>query len=98
MTELGIESDDFIAIEGEDGVAVVRVRPGRAGERQRGIVGIDGQTRKAMGARVDRLVRVGYPFNPLPVSGTTTSSSSSRTPRSRYVRSAAGATAHVDSV
>ncbi|QSG13652.1 ATPase of the AAA+ class, CDC48 family [Halapricum desulfuricans] len=58
MTELGVESGDFVTIRGETGTAVVRVRPGRAGKQQRGIVGIDGQTRKSTGARIDQLARV----------------------------------------
>jgi len=58
MDELGVDSDDFVTIQGEEGAAVVRVREGRAGERQRGVIGIDGQTRKHTGARLDRLVRV----------------------------------------
>ncbi|MBX0294592.1 CDC48 family AAA ATPase [Haloarcula nitratireducens] len=58
MAELGIENGDFVAIEGEKGATVVRVRQGQAGERQRGIVGIDGQTRKTIGARLDRLASV----------------------------------------
>ncbi|MFC7078691.1 CDC48 family AAA ATPase [Haloarcula halophila] len=58
MSELGIEPGDFVTIEGEDGTAVARARPGQAGERQRGIVGIDGQTRKTIGARLDQLVSV----------------------------------------
>jgi transitional endoplasmic reticulum ATPase len=58
MTELGVESGDFVTIEGETGTAVARVRPGRAGKQQRGIIGIDGQTRKSTGARLDQLARV----------------------------------------
>ncbi|MFC7026454.1 hypothetical protein ACFQH8_00775 [Halomicroarcula sp. GCM10025710] len=45
-------------MEGKTGTAVVRVRQGQAGERQRGIIGIDGQTRKTIGARLDRIVSV----------------------------------------
>jgi transitional endoplasmic reticulum ATPase len=56
MSELGVEDGDFVAIDGESGTAIVRARPGRSGERQRRIVGIDGQTRKAIGARIDQLV------------------------------------------
>ncbi|MFC6863894.1 CDC48 family AAA ATPase [Halomicroarcula sp. GCM10025817] len=58
MSELGIDSGEFVRIDGDGGTAVVRVRPGQTGERQRGILGIDGQTRKAIGARLDRLVSV----------------------------------------
>ena len=58
MSELAIENGDFVTIEGESGTAVVRVQQGRAGERQRGIIGIDGQTRKTIGARLDRIVSV----------------------------------------
>jgi hypothetical protein len=58
MSDLGVEDGDFVTIAGESGTAVVRVRPGRAGERQHGIVGIDGQTRQKIGARLDRLVSV----------------------------------------
>ncbi|MFC4451241.1 CDC48 family AAA ATPase [Halorussus aquaticus] len=58
MEELGVSNGDFVTIEGEDGTAVARVRPGRSGERQWGVVGIDGQTRKTTGARIDQLVRV----------------------------------------
>ena len=58
MTELGVESGDFVTIRGETGTAVARVRPGRVGKQQRGIVGIDGQIRKSTGARLDQLAQV----------------------------------------
>ena len=46
---------------------------------------------------LSRTTPAGYVFSPLPVSGTTTSSSRPTTPRSRYASSAAGATAQVGS-
>jgi transitional endoplasmic reticulum ATPase len=58
MAELHLSSDDFVTIKGEAGTAVARVREGQSGERQRGVVGIDGQTRKTTGARIDQLVQV----------------------------------------
>jgi transitional endoplasmic reticulum ATPase len=58
MDELGVSQGDFVTIQGADSAAVARVQPGRVGERQRGVVGIDGQTRKAIGARLDQLVTV----------------------------------------
>ena len=58
MEELGVANGDFVTIRGEEGTAVARVRSGRAGDRQWGVVGIDGQTRKTTGARIDQLVRV----------------------------------------
>jgi transitional endoplasmic reticulum ATPase len=58
MEELGVSADDFVAIEGESGTAVARVRPGRAGERQRDVIGIDGQIRKVIGTRIDQIVAV----------------------------------------
>lgn len=56
MTELGVTDGDFVTIRGAEGTAVVRVRPGQAGEQQRGVIGIDSQTRKQTGAGLDRLV------------------------------------------
>jgi len=58
MAELDLSSGDFVTIQGEEGTAVTRVRPGQAGERQRGVVGIDGQTRKTTGVRIDQLVEI----------------------------------------
>ena len=59
MADLGVENGDFIRIKGDSGTAVLRVRAGRRRERQHGIIGIDGQTRKAIGTRIDQLIRVG---------------------------------------
>jgi transitional endoplasmic reticulum ATPase len=58
MTELGVTDGEFVAIEGETGTAIARVRQGQVSDRQRGVVGIDSQTRKATGTRIDQLVDV----------------------------------------
>ncbi|WP_440764805.1 CDC48 family AAA ATPase [Natronorubrum sp. DTA7] len=58
MKELGVSDGDFVAIQSEAGTAVVRVRSGRSGDRLRGVVGIDGQTRKTIGTRIDQFVQV----------------------------------------
>jgi transitional endoplasmic reticulum ATPase len=58
MAELGVTDGEFVAIEGEAGVAIARVREGQVRDRQRGVVGIDSQTRKATGTRIDQFVEV----------------------------------------
>jgi len=58
MEDLGVATDDFVTIQGESGTAVARVRPGRSGDFQRDVVGIDGQIRKTIGTRIDQIVRV----------------------------------------
>ena len=58
LSELGVSSGDFVAIEGEDGRAVARVWPSDASDAGRGILRIDGQLRQAAGARIDDRVSV----------------------------------------
>jgi transitional endoplasmic reticulum ATPase len=58
MADLGVSNGDFVRIKGDSGTAVLRVHLGRSRDRQRGVIGIDGQTRKAIGTRIDQLVRV----------------------------------------
>ncbi|TQQ82549.1 AAA family ATPase [Halonotius terrestris] len=57
MADLGVSNGEFVRIKGDSGTAVLRVRVGRSRDRQRGVIGIDGQTRKAIGTRIDQLVR-----------------------------------------
>ncbi len=58
MAELGVESGEFVAIEGREGRVIARVWPGRSEDRGRGIVRIDGQLRQAAGVRIDDTVDV----------------------------------------
>lgn len=57
IQELGVTSGDFVTIEGRDGRTVARVWPSPE-DAGRGIVRIDGQLRKAAGARIDDPVSV----------------------------------------
>ncbi|SFC05130.1 transitional endoplasmic reticulum ATPase [Halobiforma haloterrestris] len=58
MDDLGVSSGEFVAVDGPDGRVVARVWPGPAEDTGRGIVRIDGQLRKAAGARIDDPVSV----------------------------------------
>ena len=58
MRELGIETGDFIEIEGPRGRAVAIAWPLKPGEEDRGIIRIDGYIREAVGAGVGDTVSV----------------------------------------
>ncbi|MFW6321874.1 MAG: CDC48 family AAA ATPase [Halohasta sp.] len=59
LSELGVTSGDFVAIEGRDGGrAVARVWPSDSSDAGRGFVRIDGQLRQAAGVGIDDRVDV----------------------------------------
>ena len=58
MTTLGVNNGDFVTINHGNRTAVLRARLSQNRDRQRGIIGIDGQTRKTLGTRIDQLVDV----------------------------------------
>jgi transitional endoplasmic reticulum ATPase len=59
LSELGVGSGDFVAVQGPDGErAVARVWPSDASDAGRGIVRIDGQLRQAAGVSIDDRVTV----------------------------------------
>ena len=58
MSELGVTNGDFIRMKGESDTAVLRVRASRNRDRGSNVIGIDGQTRKGIGTRIDQIVRV----------------------------------------
>jgi transitional endoplasmic reticulum ATPase len=58
MATLGVTNGDFVTISHGNQTAVLRARLSQNRDRQRGIIGIDGQTRKTLGTRIDQLVEV----------------------------------------
>ncbi|MFB6156535.1 MAG: CDC48 family AAA ATPase [Haloferacaceae archaeon] len=58
MKELGVSSGEFVTVQGRDGRVVARVWPGGSEDTGQGIVRIDGQLRRAIGARIDDRVEV----------------------------------------
>ena len=58
MATLGVTNSDFVTISHGNQTAVLRARLSQNRDRQRGIIGIDGQTRKTLGTRIDQLVEV----------------------------------------
>ncbi|MFB6292763.1 MAG: CDC48 family AAA ATPase [Halonotius sp.] len=58
MSELGVSNGDFIRMKGESDTAVLRVRASRNRDRGSNVIGIDGETRKRIGTRIDQIVRV----------------------------------------
>ena len=58
MATLGVTNGDFVTISHGNRTAVLRARLSQNRDRQRGIIGIDGQTRKTLGTRIDQLVEV----------------------------------------
>ncbi|RJX43270.1 AAA family ATPase [Halonotius aquaticus] len=58
MATLGVNNGDFVTISHGNRTAVLRARLSQNRDRQRGIIGIDGQTRKTLGTRIDQLVEV----------------------------------------
>ena len=59
LSDLGVSSGDFVAIEGRDGSrAVARVWPSDSGDAGRGIIRIDSQLRQAANVSIDDRVAV----------------------------------------
>ena len=58
MATLGVNNGEFVTISHGNRTAVLRARLSQNRDRQRGIIGIDGQTRKTLGTRIDQLVEV----------------------------------------
>jgi len=58
MATLGVSNGEFVTISHGNRTAVLRARLNQNRDRQRGIIGIDGQTRKTLGTRIDQLVEV----------------------------------------
>ena len=58
MATLGVTNGEFVTISHGNRTAVLRARLSQNRDRQRGIIGIDGQTRKTLGTRIDQLVEV----------------------------------------
>ena len=58
MATLGVDNGEFVTISHGNRTAVLRARHNQNRDRQRGIIGIDGQTRKTLGTRIDQLVEV----------------------------------------
>ena len=58
MATLGVTNGEFVTISHGNQTAVLRARLSQNRDRQRGIIGIDGQTRKTLGTRIDQLVEV----------------------------------------
>jgi transitional endoplasmic reticulum ATPase len=58
MATLGVNNGDFVTISHGNRTAVLRAQLSQNRDRQRGIIGIDGQTRKTLGTRIDQLVEV----------------------------------------
>jgi transitional endoplasmic reticulum ATPase len=56
--ELGLDSGDFIRIEGHDGTAIARVWPGYPEDQGTGIIRIDGRLRQQAGVGIDDRVEV----------------------------------------
>jgi transitional endoplasmic reticulum ATPase len=56
--ELGLESGDFIRIEGSEGTAIARVWPGYPEDRGSGVVRIDGRLRQQASVGIDDRVEV----------------------------------------
>ena len=58
MATLGVTNGEFVTISHGNRTAVLRAQLSQNRDRQRGIIGIDGQTRKTLGTRIDQLVEV----------------------------------------
>ena len=58
LSELGVSSGDFVALEGRDGRAVARVWPSDSSDAGRGSIRIDGQLRRTAGVGIDDRVTV----------------------------------------
>ncbi len=58
MADLGVDSGEFVTVEGDDGRVVARVWPAGSEDTGRGTIRIDGQLRQAAGAHIDDPVEV----------------------------------------
>ncbi|MFB6192500.1 MAG: AAA family ATPase, partial [Haloarculaceae archaeon] len=56
--ELGVDSGDYIVIEGKENRAVARVWPGYPEDQGQGVIRIDGRLRQEAGAGIDDRVEV----------------------------------------
>jgi len=58
MSKLGIQTGDFIEVEGPKGTVVLKAWPVHMGDEHKDIIRIDGYTREAIGVAVGETVRV----------------------------------------